>query len=485
VFRKQEIISVFDIEGNSVKLAQVAVEDTRRFLCRLTLQRTKGEKPDELIKAVRKLAGDHKVAGTRVIVNLPRHKVTVKNFKLPSVNPIEIENMVTLQATKQLPFSPDKIISGYKILRKDKNGYSDILAVLVQRNTVENLIKIFSKAGLTIERLALGSEAISLWYAKRQREDEKRSSVLLADIGRTTLDIQVVREGILDFTRAVSFASTANIEERMFDEIKKSIFTYKKSSPGYEITKLVLAGRRSVIKREASILKDRLGLPMVYIDAIKTLQKSEFATLPDKRDLELESFTSASSLAFYYDNLETNLIPKEIRLKRISKMAKESLAMSGVLLLSILLGIAGIATKNYIDKKLILTTINEKLKETKPKVENLTKLKGVTGAIKEQLNLTGSSIDIIRELYSKIPPEISLTILDYEDGGSCLVRGTSQKLSDVFKFISTLEDSSYFENVKVRYATKRFVKKKEFTDFEIICKLSELKNSYVEREKPK
>ena len=210
------MISVFDIEGNSVKLAQVVVEDTRRFLCRLTLQRTKGEKPDELIKAIRKLAVDHKVAGTRVIVNLPRHKVTVKNFKLPSVNPIEIENMVTLQATKQLPFSPDKIISGYKILRKDKNGYSDILAVLVQRNTVENLIKIFSKAGLTIERLALGSEAINLWYVSRQREDEKGSSVLLADIGRTTLNIQVVREGILDFTRAVSFASTANIEEKMF-----------------------------------------------------------------------------------------------------------------------------------------------------------------------------------------------------------------------------------------------------------------------------
>jgi hypothetical protein len=132
-----------------------------------------------------------------------------------------------------------------------------------------------------------------------------------------------------------------------------------------------------------------------------------------------------------------------------------------------------VLAKNFVDKKRHLSAINRRLEEARPKADMLTRLKEVTSVITKQLRSKGSSIDILRELYGKMPPEITLTIFDYEEGRSCLLRGAAQKLSDVFGFISILEESVYFENVKVRYATKRTTGSREYTDFEIICQLTE------------
>lgn len=473
MFKRKEIISAFDIEGNLIKLAQVGIGDTEKLLYRLDSRRAELDTPDSLAKALRSLVSDYKISTSRVIVSLPRYKVTVKTLKLPSLEPREIEDMVTLQAARQLPFTPDKIISGYKIIRKDISGYSDVMVALAHRNIVDNILSIFKEAGLDIERLTLSSEALGLWYLQRLKEDEKKSCICLADIGSTVLEILIIKEGNLDFTRSISFSLSEKINEKIVDELKRSLFTYNKNYPGTEITKLILTGKRSVINKEALILKKDVALPMVYIDALKSYPRKEETALPNEGILLNESFASVLSLGFNYENLEINLIPQEVRLTRISKLIRESLMMSIVLLLSIFIGMGGIVTKKFIDKKRYLTSINRSLEKTKPKVEELTRLREITQIIKSQIEITGSGIDILRELYSKIPPEISLSILDYEDSRFCLLRGTAQKLSDVFKFISILEESIYFENVKVRYATKRVVRNKELTDFEIICQLAQ------------
>ncbi|MDB4349333.1 pilus assembly protein PilM [Omnitrophica bacterium] len=471
-FKKKESISVFDIEDGRIKLAQFNIDDTRKALYRLVAIKTRDTSPTGLAKVIRKIVSDYKLGGTRAIINIQRYKVTVKNLKLPSTNPSEIENMVSLQASKQLPFSPEDIISTYRILGRDPKGYSDVMMALVHRDVIDKVLEVFGQAGLDVERLALGSEALSLWYIGRQREDEKKSCVCLVDIGTSHLEIQIIREGALDFTRSINFSSPEDMGDRMLEEIRKSLFTFRKASSGKRVDKLVLTGRRSVINREAPKLKQTLGLPMVYVDAVRQWPKSEDAVLPAAEEFSRESFTTVAALGFNHDKLQTNFMPQEIRLRRISKVAKESLVISATLFLCVLLGVVGITAKNFIDKKRYLASINTRLKEAQPRVKRLTRLKKATDVIKKQLNFKGSGLDVLRELYNNIPTEIALAIFDYEDSRSCLLRGTSQRLSDVFKFISILEDSAYFENVKVRYATKRVIGKKELTDFEIICQLT-------------
>ncbi len=472
VFKKRESISVFEIEEGRVRLGLFTIDESGRKLHRLMSVKVREKGAPGLSKAIKKLAGEYKIAGSRVLVNIQRYKVTVKNLKLPSINPAEIDSMVNLQAAKQLPFPADKIISSYKILGRDAHGYSDVMMALLHRNSIDKMLNIFTQAGLDVERLALSSEALNLWYSARQKPEDKKTCICLIDIDASSVEIQIIKDGTPSFTRAILFSSRNDMEKRLLDEIKKSFFTFKKTSPGSAIEKLVLTGRRSVLSDEAPILKKDLNLAMVFSDPLKQYPKTNDAVLPDSKDLAAESFAALTALGFYSDRLQFNFVPSEIRVKKASKIFKENLVITASLFLCIAIGLGGIITKSFIDKKKHLASIQIKLDEAQPRVRKLIMLKRSTEIIKRQTDLEGSSVDVLRELYSSLPPEIKLTIFDYVDGQSCLLRGSSQKLSDVFKFVSILEESPYFENVKVRYATKRVVAKQELTDFELVCQLT-------------
>lgn len=474
MFKKRQIISVFEIDQRRIKLAQIQVGDKEKSLSKLATFEVRSDDESLIVKAIKKIALDYKVAGTRVIVSVQRHKVTVKKLTLPSTNPAEIDSMVSLQAAKQLPFSPEKIISGYRILGKDKKGYSSVMMALVHTDVVDKIVGLFDSAGLEIERLALSSEALSVWQGERRAEMGKDPCLCLVDIGRSSVEIQITKAGELDFTRSVVFSQSESMPERIQDEVRKSLYTFKKTAQGQDVKKLVLTGRWSLVKKEGPALKKGLGLPTVFIDSIKQWPKGADCQLPSRPQLEGDSFTSLIASGFYSDNLDINLIPQEMRLGRMSKIAKDNLIITATLALCIILGVTGIITKDFIEKNRYLSTVKKRLKESKPRVERLAKYKEMTDIIKRQTNIKGSSIDILRELYGAVPSNINLAILDYRDGDSCLLRGTADKLSEALKFVSLLEESAYFENVEVRYATKRAIGKRDLTDFEIICNLSKV-----------
>ena len=54
-----------------------------------------------------------------------------------------------------------------------------------------------------------------------------------------------------------------------------------------------------------------------------------------------------------------------------------------------------------------------------------------------------------------------------------VLRGVSNNMPAVFTFVSALEESEYFQNVKTKYATQRKAKGREVTDFEISCLLEQ------------
>jgi len=472
VFKLKEKISVFELEDDLIKLAQFEIEDAKAYLYTLVVKKAQNSTADALSKVLHKLAADYKTASSRVIVSLPRHKVTIKNLRLPSINPAEIDNMVKLQASKQLPFAPERVIYGYKITGRDEKGYSEAMLTLAQREIIEKILRPFDIAGINVERLALNSEAVSLWYIARQREKGMQENVCLVDIGKRAVDIHIIKDGGLDFTRSVNFISTDDMDIRMPEELRKTLYTYNKNLSGADITKLILSGRRSLIKKEAPALKDLLKIPAVFIDLLKECPKKERIDFPDETAANAESFTSILALGLCHSALQMNLIPREVLKGKAAKVLKESLILSFVLLLSIIVGAAGITAKNFVDKKRYLSLINKSIEKAKPQVNRLTRLKKISYIVKEQLRFEGSSIDILKELYARVPPQITLSIFDYEDGRLCLLRGMSQSLSDVFKFVSILEESDYFKNVKVRYATKRAIADKEITDFEMICELT-------------
>ncbi len=92
--------------------------------------------------------------------------------------------------------------------------------------------------------------------------------------------------------------------------------------------------------------------------------------------------------------------------------------------------------------------------------------------IKGQFANKAKTVDIITELFKTVPQEIWLNSLTFDAGRSVTLKGQGSGLSSVFRFVSVLEKSPYFENIQVKYTTKRKFQEREITDFELVCPVS-------------
>jgi Tfp pilus assembly protein PilN len=70
------------------------------------------------------------------------------------------------------------------------------------------------------------------------------------------------------------------------------------------------------------------------------------------------------------------------------------------------------------------------------------------------------------------PENISISSITIDEQDKVSIRGQAMQLSDVFKFISALEQVNYFKSVETKSTRKKKVKDKDLTDFELTFQLT-------------
>jgi len=78
-----------------------------------------------------------------------------------------------------------------------------------------------------------------------------------------------------------------------------------------------------------------------------------------------------------------------------------------------------------------------------------------------------------QKLMSLIGEEIYLASFSYDDQGNLKFAGTADSMSRVFAFVTKLEESNYYRDVKTDQTKSRREGKREVADFEISCALAE------------
>jgi Fimbrial assembly protein (PilN) len=78
---------------------------------------------------------------------------------------------------------------------------------------------------------------------------------------------------------------------------------------------------------------------------------------------------------------------------------------------------------------------------------------------------------LLYELQRIVPKEIAVNFISIDELNNVILRGQGVQLSDVFKFVTTLEGSIYFDGVSTKYTRTKKVKDRELTDFEIDFKI--------------
>jgi len=472
---------IVEIGNDWLKVAQKDHSQSAKAIKKISLTKLADIK-DNVSIVLEHIFKDLHIGKEPVIMYIPRHLVTARNLELPSTDPKEIDDMINLQIGKQTPYSKEEIISGYKINPSSREGYAKVLLVIVQRSLVTERVDTLRKAGIAIKTVAVSSEGVYNWfnnaYASQLDLAKMEEELLLdLDIDSNYSDLIAVSKDCLAFTKSIFIGANHLMDDpppggwrdKFIEELTRSLERYQSDERGVKIKKMFLSGAARNIKDLDSALSAKLGIPVEYTDPTKGVEGKCDRSVIDSQSSNHVSITPLVGMALSGKDPSIDLTPLELRIKKIVDAKRQELMVTGVLIAAIitmasLLVLVRIQVKN---------TYRASLKSAIARVESdsikVEKMRSAVDLIRSRMDTKDSCITVLAELYRITPREIYFTNVDIDEGRRLVLRGRGGKMSDVFKYVTTLENSVLFENVKTTYTTTKKEDETEYAEFEIVC----------------
>lgn len=478
-FSSEKRVTVVEIGNDWLKISENRCSQGRVCITRLKfLKLAQIEEPVE--SALSRIFTELKLGRRSVIMYIPRHLMTVKTLDLPSTDSKEIADMLSLQAGRQTPYSKEEIVSSHRTVGVEKEGYTRVMLAIARRSIVSERVQTLKKAGIEVERVAMSSEGVYQWFKKAYMPDIKTSDarpIAVLDIDANYSDFIVIDKGAFIFTRNIFIGSNNLIEEfalwfdKFIEEVKRSIERYQMEAGKEPITKIYLSGAARNLKEFDSVLSARLDIPAETTDPAKNIQLPDSGAILKNEEYRYVSATSLFGASGKAGELEIDLTPGEMRISKFMKKKRSRLMLLGVLSASIVMMASILFIMTVYKKTAYAVFLKSKILRIESKASEIEDMSLKIDMIEKRLDASGSTLGILDEIHRLIPRNIYLTNLNIEEKRNVILKGRANAMSDVFKFVTILENSKIFENVKVSYATTKKEGGVEYADFEIFCLL--------------
>lgn len=498
------VITGIDFDYYSVKIIQVNKRKQQFKLLKLCYSHVPQTKQNEekdinIAHTILDLIKKNKIRIVNLHTCINKRFAAVRWITLPSLDREEIGEMAKFQAAKLLPYPIEEMVVGFQILTQQDTS-TQIRLVVIHKDIINNHLKILKHIKLEPKQILLTTDAIfnSYWHSHHQRDS---SSSAIVDIGFSSTDINFIYQGRLVFSRSAAIAglhllkgleeeigvesveeeiSKINLletkynslhhwEKELVKEIRISLSAYKREGKEIEVQKIIISGVISNLKGLDKALEQDLGVSVEVDDPLKN-----FIISPHLRkiyDLKEKKPQLTTVVGLVTDEGKgINLLPEAMRLTQKQKEKKINVVFTGLFIFSLIFLLSIFAERKIYDTYQYLGYLNKEIKLSLPLNKDIKLKKRKLKIISEHINKQTWCGDIIGEIYRLIPNDISLNELIYEEDITIL-RGEAKQMSTVFSLITILENSDYFKNVKISYATRRKVNNQEVADFQIKCPL--------------
>ncbi|KPK41764.1 MAG: hypothetical protein AMJ78_04545 [Omnitrophica WOR_2 bacterium SM23_29] len=466
-----KITTSVEISDKYIKLVQIFSKGTETKVIACVFKELSASEPTAAVAALQEILSQYNIKPKSLILTIPRQSVTVKSVKIPSRDPQEIYEMIGFQAVKQIPYPKEEISYGFNVTDVDSEGYSKVMLIICHRDAILRPIEILKNCGLSPAKVTLSSFGLLNWFNLRGdlSTRSEASPIILVDCDTYNSDIAIVRKGKLIYTRGLTFGSAegAHYYEKLADEIGKTLPIYEKETQEGRPLEAIFTGNTSELAHSKSELERSLNAKVEFMGSFERVPLS-IAT-PFQPYVAQASYSSLLGTAIGPE--EVDLLPKALKLTSQIRIKKRELTISAILILTVITSASFVIWNKIYQKEQELEILDSKLKDTAPLASEIEKMRSTSEVIKSQLTKKTEALDVLNELYKIVPPQIYLALYTY-DGEKVELKGTASVLSDVFRLVTILENSPYFQNIEVRYATKRKIGSQELIDFEINCPLS-------------
>lgn len=474
-------LTVLSLDGQWLKLLQLEGAAGARRITKLMACPVEGAGAEEILKTFQGTCATEGVPPREALIANPTHLCTVRLFSLPSTDPKEIRDIVELQAEKHTPYAKEEILTDFKVLDRDRSGYSKVLLVIAHQDVIHRSVRVVEASGFPLDRVGCELEGLVNWFQRVKRKAGQAApaeSALLVEVDGSTTTVLVMQRGQLQFHRSLATGAEQLAEEpaqagqRLVGELQRSLEAVEAEGLTGKIQEVVLTGRIERLGELKTLIEQGLDVPVQLVSPWAVGELSETARQASER-LPDVSFASLVGLALSPSQLD--LTPEATKLRHAFEARAKTLVTLGsqvvaaLVLASVLM--VGRAQKQQRYYEALRSLYQQTTQEAATVEEGLRQLEFV----KERLRHRGELLDAVSALAKFSAEGIKWDSLTFTEGEGLLLKGTSVELPKVYEVVAGLDGDPLFGQVEARRVSKRKAGEQDVADFEITCPLASAK----------
>ncbi|MFH1440908.1 MAG: PilN domain-containing protein [Candidatus Omnitrophota bacterium] len=402
-----------------------------------------------------------------IIVSLPCAQATCRYLSVPSQDLREIGKIVSLQASRYLPYQPSELITGFDLISAEKDGSSYINQIILNKSNIENYIRALKGLKPSKFNVVLSSYGICNLYNYICKKEPY--TTVIVDLDSTQVELAFIKNSKLLFSRSFNLLRDKEGWQNPFvAEIGISLEAFLRGISKERPVKIVMFDKTKEVGEFVEILKKHISLPVEVLSYTDKLNiDSKLIEKVSGTDI---SFNSLIGLGLKDIDENLNLLTKDLKEKAGRNIELRERLFSGILITAVFLILGLAIVKDLNNRAVYLNMIKIELNKVSKEAKNLENIDKRLKLLENRSENKQVILNMLSELNKVMPAEITLSSFSYEEDKQVVLRGQAKELNFIFKFVSQLERIPVFKvfNVKVRYATKKKFAAGEVIDFEII-----------------
>lgn len=409
----------------------------------------------------------------RFFFYIPRNSITLRNLSFPSTEDEEISNIVQLHLTRQVPYPREDIIYDFEILKKSETGFTEMLLAITHRAMLRKYFLMFEKANIYTDEIRVSSFGLlSCANQLSERLGENDKANIFIDIDLDYSDFIVYFDKKILFSKSIAIGSK-NLEDpknlpKFIGDLRQSFTVFHTVETGVAVTvnRIYISGMLKSAGAIKEMLQKELNKPVDIVsleDFLGPIEGMENL----KRASEKASFMPLIGAFIDPGFKGLSFTTSEARMKKNIKDMARDFIYTGSVLIYFLMLVSFFSTGITWVKNDFLKRLNKEIstleKEDSNLIEKTKKIKLVDSHHKYSTSFLYYYYNIAKIL----PEKVTLERIIFKKGDELTLLGRATDMAEIFKFISVLNESGYFEKVDLRYSRKSREGGKEISEFEI------------------